>query len=36
MGLYNCRTILESHEGTIAVTSDGHGKGALATIEFRV
>jgi signal transduction histidine kinase len=36
MGLYNCKTILESHEGTVVVTSDGDGKGALATIGFRI
>jgi PAS domain S-box-containing protein len=36
MGLYNCKAILESHEGTIAITSDGHGKGAVATIGFRI
>jgi signal transduction histidine kinase len=34
LGLYNCRTIAESHEGAIDITSDGPGKGALATIRF--
>ena len=36
MGLYNCRTIIESHAGTIEVTSEGPGKGALATIQFKI
>jgi two-component system, sensor histidine kinase and response regulator len=36
LGLYNCREILEGHEGHIAVTSAGPGKGAIATIQFRV
>ena len=36
MGLYNCKAILESHEGTIAITSEGHGKGALAEIGFKI
>jgi signal transduction histidine kinase len=36
MGLYNCKAVLESHEGTIAITSDGQGKGSLATIEFKI
>jgi signal transduction histidine kinase len=34
LGLYHCRTIAESHEGAIDITSDGPGKGALATIRF--
>jgi ligand-binding sensor domain-containing protein/signal transduction histidine kinase len=34
LGLYQCRTIAESHEGAIDLTSDGPGKGALATIRF--
>ena len=36
MALYNCRSIVSSHAGTIAVTSDGHGMGALTTITFKV
>ena len=36
LGLYNCRTIAESHDGTIALTSDGPGKGSLTTIQFKV
>ena len=36
LGLYNCQTIAESHEGSIALTSDGPGKGALATIRFGI
>ena len=34
--LYNCKTIVESHEGTIAITSDGPGKGTLTTIGFKI
>jgi PAS domain S-box-containing protein len=36
MGLYNSKTILESHEGIIAITSEGEGKGALVTMELRL
>jgi signal transduction histidine kinase len=36
LGLNNCRIIIESHEGTIGITSDGFGKGALTTIEFKI
>jgi len=36
LGLNNCRTIIESHDGTIDFTSDGFGKGALATIKFKI
>jgi PAS domain S-box-containing protein len=36
LGLHNCRTIIESHEGVINITSEGPGKGALTTIEFRI
>jgi len=34
LGLYNCKTIIESHSGTIRITSDGPGQGALTTIQF--
>lgn len=36
LGLYNCRTIVESHKGTIDIRSEGPGKGALTTIRFAV
>jgi PAS domain S-box-containing protein len=36
LGLYNCRSILESHDGCINITSEGKGKGTLATINFKV
>jgi ligand-binding sensor domain-containing protein/signal transduction histidine kinase len=36
LGLYNCITIMESHEGDINLTSDGEGKGAVATIGFNL
>lgn len=36
LGLYNCRSIIESHEGTIGITSDGDGKGALTIIDFKI
>jgi signal transduction histidine kinase len=36
VGLYNCRTIIESHGGTINLTSEGPGKGASAVISFPV
>jgi ligand-binding sensor domain-containing protein/signal transduction histidine kinase len=36
MGLYNSRAIIESHDGTIHVASDGVGKGALVTIGFKI
>jgi signal transduction histidine kinase len=35
MGLYNCKAILESHEGIIAITSDGEGKGTLVTMGIK-
>jgi PAS domain S-box-containing protein len=35
MGLYNCKAILNSHEGIIAITSDGEGKGALVTMGLK-
>jgi two-component system, sensor histidine kinase and response regulator len=36
MALYNCRSIVGSHAGTIALTSDGPATGALATITFKI
>jgi two-component system sensor histidine kinase/response regulator len=36
IGLYNCRTIVESHQGTINISSEGPGRGALTTIRFAV
>jgi ligand-binding sensor domain-containing protein/signal transduction histidine kinase len=36
IGLYNCKTIVESHEGTIDITSEGPGKGALTIIGFKL
>lgn len=35
-GLYNCKTIIESHEGTIDIVSEGPGRGALTTIGFKI
>jgi two-component system sensor histidine kinase/response regulator len=34
IGLYNCKAIIESHQGTIQMSSEGPGKGALTTICF--
>jgi two-component system, sensor histidine kinase and response regulator len=36
LALYNCRSIADSHTGTIDLTSDGPGKGALTTICFQL
>jgi signal transduction histidine kinase len=36
LGLYNCKAILESHEGSISITSEGKDKGAITTIIFKV
>ncbi|MFY8003849.1 MAG: sensor histidine kinase [Chitinophagaceae bacterium] len=33
-GLYNCKSIIESHNATINIVSEGLQKGALVTIEF--
>ncbi|MEO5563938.1 MAG: two-component regulator propeller domain-containing protein, partial [Chitinophagaceae bacterium] len=35
-GLYNCKSIIESHEGKIEIMSDGPGKGTLTTIGFKL
>ena len=34
--LNNCKAIVESHEGTIDITSEGPGKGTLTTIGFKI
>jgi signal transduction histidine kinase len=34
LALCHCREIMESHAGSISVTSDGPGKGALALVAF--
>lgn len=36
LGLSHCRSIIESHGGTIDISSDGFGKGALITIKFKI
>lgn len=36
LGMNNCRTIVESHAGTISITSTGPGKGALTIIKFLI
>jgi signal transduction histidine kinase len=34
--LYNCRAIVESHEGSIDISSEGPGKGAIAMVSFKI
>jgi len=34
LGLYNCRSIVESHTGSFDINSDGPGLGAVTTIKF--
>jgi signal transduction histidine kinase len=36
LGLHSCRAIIESFDGNIDITSDGPGKGGLATISFKI
>ncbi len=36
LGLNNSRAIIESHGGSINITSEGFGKGAFITIEFKI
>jgi len=36
LGLSNCKAIIESHEGTIGIASDGFGKGTVTTIELKL
>ncbi|MFI5137149.1 MAG: ATP-binding protein [Sphingobacteriales bacterium] len=34
LGLYNCRTIIESHAGSLEIKSPGPGLGAVSVIRF--
>ncbi len=36
LGLYNCKSIIESHGGTFSIKSDGPGLGAVTTIKLEV
>ncbi|HEY9194898.1 MAG TPA: ATP-binding protein, partial [Mucilaginibacter sp.] len=36
LGLYNCRSVVESHTGSFEIKSDGPGLGAVTTIRFSV
>ena len=36
LGLSNCRSIIDSHSGSINITSPGIGQGALTTIKFQI
>ncbi|MGZ3753254.1 MAG: ATP-binding protein, partial [Mucilaginibacter sp.] len=36
LGLYNCRSIVESHTGSFDISSEGVGLGAVTTIKFAV
>jgi len=36
LGLYNCRSIVESHAGTFDIASKGPGLGAVTTIKFKI
>ncbi len=36
LGLYNCRSIVESHAGSFNITSEGVGKGATTLIKFAI
>jgi len=36
LGLNNCKAIVENHSGTISITSEGPGKGALTTIKLKI
>jgi ligand-binding sensor domain-containing protein/signal transduction histidine kinase len=35
VGLYQCKTILDSHNGSLVLASEGPGKGCLATVIFQ-
>ncbi|MBW4891797.1 GHKL domain-containing protein [Mucilaginibacter sp. HMF5004] len=36
LGLYNCKSIVESHTGSFEIRSDGPGLGAVTTIRFAI
>ncbi|MFB9843226.1 PAS domain-containing sensor histidine kinase [Mucilaginibacter ginsenosidivorans] len=36
LGLYNCRSIVESHAGTFDISSEGPGLGSVTTIKFAI
>ncbi len=36
IGLDSCKDIIENHEGTIDITSEGYGKGTLTTLKFKI
>jgi len=36
LGLYNCRSIIRSHSGSITIQSEGEGKGSKTIIEFKI
>jgi len=36
LGLYNCKQIIESHNGTIEISSDGKDKGCLTVIKLKI
>jgi signal transduction histidine kinase len=36
LGLYNCRSIIDTHEGVVELNSEGPGKGAVARISFKL
>jgi signal transduction histidine kinase len=36
LGLSSCKAIVEGHDGTIDISSDGPQKGALTTIKFKI
>ena len=36
LGLYNCRSIVESHAGTFNISSEGPGLGSVTTIKFAI
>jgi signal transduction histidine kinase len=36
LGLSSCKAIVEAHDGTIDIASDGEGKGAMTIIKLKV
>lgn len=36
LALCHCRAVMESHAGSISVTSDGPGKGVLVVLQFKI